>query len=125
MRHVHEFLYRGPTPNNNGQGAWHVIIAETVDVLGEVRLIVSDALTPAKAVELGFTLERITGEITAQAIAEKEAAEQARDAAITERDAARAELAAKTATLAQQAELIRTLTPEPETATKAVKKSAK
>ncbi len=125
MRYVFEFLYRGPQPHNGGQSAWHVVLAEDVPVMGGIQTYTSDAMTPAKAMENGFSLEAILGEIAARAISEKEAAEAARDIAIAERDEARQKLGETTATVALQAETIRALTPEPEAGTKSTKKSTK
>jgi hypothetical protein len=81
--YVYEFLYRG---RPNGDVAYHVILAEEVEAMGQKRHVERGPLTPEAAAELGFPLEKIVEGINAEAlvardraIAEKLVAEMERD----------------------------------------------
>lgn len=81
--YVYEFLYRG---RPNGDVAYHVILADEVEVMGKVTHVERGPLTPEAAAELGFPLKKIVAGINAEvlvardrAIAEKLAAEAERD----------------------------------------------
>jgi len=78
MSFVYEFLYRG-APDGS---AWHVVLAETVDVLGQPTLVTSAPLTPDQAAAQGFPLSAVVDGINAQVMGELTSA-QARIAALT------------------------------------------
>ena len=67
---VYEFLYRG-APDAS---AWHVVLAETIDVMGQPTLVASAPLTPDQAAAQGFQLGAVLDGINAQALAELAAA---------------------------------------------------
>lgn len=66
---VYEFLYRGGQTSAPDDDTWHVILARpTTDILGNVKLEQTGALTPEKAAELGFTLDNIVRSLNQRAI---------------------------------------------------------
>lgn len=72
-RMVYEFLYRGPTPQNNMQGAWHVVIGEYVQSFGEEKLQTRGPMSLRDAELLGFSMQDILSQITAQALKQADA----------------------------------------------------
>lgn len=67
--HVYEFLFRGGPTSKPDDDTWHVVLAnERVDMLGRSTIEISDALTPARAAELGFTLDKILSALDARAV---------------------------------------------------------
>jgi len=69
---VYEFLYRGALDAS----AWHVVLAETADVMGQPTLVTSPPLTPDQAQAQGFALEAVLAGINTQTLAELAAARE-------------------------------------------------
>jgi hypothetical protein len=84
MTYVYEFLWRG---HADGSVAYHVILADEVEALGQTQHVESIALTPEHAAEQGFPLETIIENINAQALIARDRAIAERDALQRERDA--------------------------------------
>lgn len=88
MAYVYEFLYRGrdPVAEKDKAPAWHVSLGEWVTGFdGVAKFHETGAVTPARAAELGFTLDKILGEMAATAITaadEAKAVVAAKDAEI-------------------------------------------
>lgn len=80
---IYEFLFRGGPTSKPDDDTWHVVLArESEDITGKPRLELSDALTPARAAELGYPLERILSEINTKALNDCDEARRQRDEAL-------------------------------------------
>lgn len=97
---IYEFMYRGPVAAERREAAWHVILAEEVTSFGEQKLVTRGPLTPAQAAALGYTLDKVVGDIAATALLSADAAKalvSAKDAEIeaanSAKDAAEADFA--------------------------------
>lgn len=67
---IYEFLYRGPTEQNNNAGSWHVVLGETVNVFGKQVFQTRGPLTPSEAAALGYSLDTVLSAINADALAQ-------------------------------------------------------
>lgn len=95
--YLEEFTFRGRCPAHEAgtEAAYHVVIAQWIDGIdGKAKQVKTDALTPAQADGLGFTLNRVLGDIAAAAVRDRDAALSAKAAAEEQRDAAQAALSA-------------------------------
>lgn len=95
---IYEFLYRGPTPHNNGQPSWHVVIGEEVTAFGKTEVRTLGPLPPERAAELGYPLSKILGDVADKALNDRDAQKARADQAELDRDVARqdyAEMAAQ------------------------------
>lgn len=102
MSYVYEFLYRGRDPTNEKgkQPAWHVSVGEwIIGFDGVAKFHETGAITPARAAELGFTLDKILGEVAAAAVATADIAKADAAAKGAELEAAKADWTQMTADL--------------------------
>ena len=90
MAYVYEYLYRGRVREEDA--AYHVIIGDVIDVLGEKKHVETPPLTAAQAEAMGFPLPRILAEINTVMLNERDAARQDSHQARMERDRMAAEL---------------------------------
>lgn len=95
--YVEEFLFRGRCPDNEAdkQAAYHVVLAQFVaGPDGSTQLLRTQPLTPEQADAKGFPLGKIVGEIAANAMRDKDAADKAAAVARDKAETASAEKAA-------------------------------
>jgi hypothetical protein len=106
--YIEEFLFRGRAPGEAREPAWHVTLAEEVEIEGIGQRRFTRQLGVAAAAAAGWTLPDVIAAINAEALAEAEAgraalaeleqvreakaaAEADRDRALVERDRAMAD----------------------------------
>lgn len=94
--YIEEFTFRGRDPENEPKqpAAYHVVLAQfETDFSGVKRQRKSDPLSAKQADDLGFPLQRILDEITAQALRDKDAAETEAAEAVADKEEAQAAFA--------------------------------
>lgn len=68
--YIEEFLYRGrDAQNEEGEPTYHVVMAQFIDAPdGSKQIIRTNPMSPTKALEAGFSIESIIGQIAAEAL---------------------------------------------------------